>query len=134
MTKNENRREFLQKAVMILATLPAAGLALNACTKSPNPADSGGATGATNKLPDGQKPVEETDPVAASLGYKHNADNVDTAKFPKRAGDEGKKQHCENCQYYTGVNTDWGNCQIIRAGLVNKAGWCNTWMQKAGTT
>ena len=78
------------------------------------------------------KHVDENDAVAASLGYKHNADNVDKAKFAKKAGPGGDKQLCDNCQFYTAKSGEWGECQIIRAGLVAKGGWCNSWQPKPG--
>lgn len=132
--QQENRREFLQKAFWIFATLPAAGAVLGACTKSGQDAtNAGGVTEPQNKMPDNEpKPVDENDPVASSLGYKHNAAKVDTAKFAKKAGPGGDKQTCENCQFYTAKSSEWGDCQIIRGGLVAKAGWCNSWQQKAG--
>jgi hypothetical protein len=133
MAHSDNRRRFLHQATWIFASIPLASVAgsvLSACTKSPNPADSGGVKNPQSKIPDGQRPVDENEPVAVSLGYKQSADKVDTAKFPKRAGDEGKKQTCENCQFYNNVSDPWGSCQVIRSGLVNKGGWCNSWAAK----
>ena len=48
-------------------------------------------------------PLDENDPQAAALGYKHDASQVDTDQFPVRATDSGAKQYCHNCQLYTGV-------------------------------
>ena len=139
LTPQENRREFLQKAFFVFASLPVAGAALSACTKkeadSPEAGKTaGGANEAQNKMPDGQKQVDENDPVASSLGYKHDAAKVDTAKWTKKAGPGGDKQLCENCQFYTSKTADWGECQIIRSGLVAKGGWCNSWQLKPGAS
>jgi hypothetical protein len=127
-----NRREFLQKALWLFASLPLAGAALSACTKTPNP--SAGVQTSSNTLPPGDQPVKEEDPVAVSLGYKMNAANVDTEKFPKKKGPGGDKQNCKNCQFYTPKNDYWGSCQIIRTGVVNAGGWCNSWGPRPGTT
>jgi hypothetical protein len=126
-----NRREFLQKSALLFATLPVIGVVLNACTRSPNPADSGGVTAPQSKMGDGPAPVREEDPVATSLGYKMDANKVDVEKYPKRKGPDGQKQFCKNCQFYSSKTADWGDCQVIRAGTVNANGWCNSWAQKS---
>lgn len=118
------RREFLQQSLWLLAAFPLLAHVLTGCDKK----SSGSAT------PPGGKPAaQETEAVAASLGYKEDASKVDTEKFPKRKGPEGEKQLCSNCQFYTPEgDSDWGSCQIIRSGLVKANGWCNTWAAKAG--
>ncbi len=131
MAKHENRREFLQKSLLILGSVPVLGVILNACTKK----EGSESTTASNSAPAaaaGPKPLSEEDPVAQSLGYKHDATKVDTAKFPKRAGAEGAKQLCSNCQFFKGGEGEWGTCQILAAGAVNKNGWCNSWGAKQG--
>ena len=120
---SKNRREFLKKSLMALVSLPFAGAIIAACTKTK--------TSETAALPQGTKAVVEDDPVAASLGYKTEAAKVDTQKYAKRAGPEGEKQFCNNCQFYSPVSEGWGNCQIIRSGVVSAGGWCNTWAAKA---
>lgn len=120
---NASRRRFVIQSLAVVAALPLLGAALSACTKT------GG--GGSDNPPEGETAVKEDDPVAASLGYKADASKVDTAKFPKRAGAEGAKQNCGNCQFYTAKSGGWGACQILRTGLVKEAGWCNTWAQKA---
>jgi hypothetical protein len=119
------RREFLQNSLWLLAAFPLLAHVLTGCdSKSGNSA-----------VPAGKQAAKEDEAVAASLGYKEDASKVDTAKFPKRAGPEGSKQFCHNCQFYTAEgDSGWGNCQIIRSGLVKADGWCNTWAAKPGTT
>lgn len=84
------------------------------------------------------QPVDESSPTAAALGYKHDAEKVDVAKFPKRATPESKTQHCENCSFFSaggqkvvGHEGSWGKCTIFPTGLVAAKGWCNTWTLKA---
>lgn len=116
-----NRREFLVQSLGLVATIPVLGAVLSACNDS------------SDTPPNGEAAVKEDDPVASSLGYKSDASQVDTAKFPKHAGAEGAKQSCKNCQFYTAKSGGWGACQILRTGDVKETGWCNTWAQKAGT-
>jgi len=84
------------------------------------------------------QPLDENDPQAIALGFKHDATKVDTVKYPKRKSPEGDKQFCKNCILLTksGINLpgkdgEWGSCSIFMSGLVNVNGWCNTWAQKA---
>lgn len=75
--------------------------------------------------------VSETEPMSQAMGYKKDASKVDVKKFPKRAGAEGKKQFCDNCQFYAKANGKQGKCQIFTNRLVEAKGWCNTWTKKA---
>lgn len=123
-----DRREFLRHtawlgaALPILGALGGFGTALSACND-----------GGSDTPPNGEAPAKEDEAVAASLGYRQDATKVDVAKFPKRAGAEGEKQFCKNCQFFTAKgDSGWGTCQIIRTGDVKATGWCNTWALKAG--
>ena len=78
-----------------------------------------------------EEKLSESDPAAVALGYKTDASEVDTGKFPRRAGAEGAKQFCHNCQLFTGED-EWGTCSIFPGKLVNRNGWCNAWTPKAG--
>lgn len=120
LLSSSSRRDFLRNSFLMLAALPVLGTVFTSCTKKgANP-------------PEGTTAVKEDDPVAASLGYKHEASAVDTSKFPKRAGAEGAQQFCHNCQFYTARgDSGWGDCSIIRSGVVKAEGWCNTWAKKA---
>ncbi len=74
--------------------------------------------------------VTEDDPTAVALGYLHDATAVDTAKWAKRAGDEGAKQFCNNCALFQDKGDGWGACSIFQGRLVNGNGWCNAWIAK----
>ena len=74
--------------------------------------------------------VTEDDPTAMALGYVHDASAVDTGKWPKRAGDAGAKQFCNNCALYQDAGDGWGSCSIFQGRLVKGAGWCNAWIAK----
>ena len=79
-----------------------------------------------------QDKVSEDDPTAQALGYKHEASDVDTAAFPKRATEAGQDQYCYNCSLYAGSEGDeWAPCSIFQNRLVKGAGWCNAWVAKA---
>lgn len=81
--------------------------------------------------------VDPKNPLAQSLGYTEDAAKVDTKKWPKRAGAEGAKQFCDNCQFYI---VDKGAdpskvavapCQILQMKGVKAKAWCNTWTKRA---
>jgi hypothetical protein len=77
--------------------------------------------------------VSESDAMAKSLGYVADAKKVDTKKWPKRAGAEGAKQYCYNCQFYqfTGdaKTSKAAPCTIFAGKGVAGQGWCNSWVQ-----
>ena len=72
--------------------------------------------------------LDENDPTAQALGYKHDAIKVDKKKFAQyQAG-----QTCSNCQLFQGKPTDaWAPCQIFAGKQVNGKGWCSAWVKKA---
>lgn len=75
-----------------------------------------------------QAKLEETDAQATSLGYKHDAAQVDAKKFPKHAAG----QACNNCALYQGKAVDaWGACPLFAGKQVNGKGWCSAWAKKA---
>lgn len=76
--------------------------------------------------------LKPTDPQAQALGYYEDAKKVDTKKWTKRAGPEGAKQYCHNCQFYTVASGDPAKtksapCTIFANKGVTAQGWCNTW-------
>jgi hypothetical protein len=76
-----------------------------------------------------QAKLEESDPQAAALGYKHDTKAVDKAKFPKH----DESQTCTNCQLYQGKPQDeWAACAIFAGKQVHGPGWCSAWVKKAG--
>jgi hypothetical protein len=80
----------------------------------------------------GADEVQEDDPLALSMGYVKDASKTDTAKFPKRAGEEGAKQFCNNCALYAGgADAETAPCSIFQNRPVRGGGWCNAWVAKA---
>jgi hypothetical protein len=76
--------------------------------------------------------VGEDEPLAQAMGYVVDAGTVDTAKYPKRAGDEGAKQFCNNCALYAGeADAETAPCSIFQNRPVRGKGWCNAWVPKS---
>lgn len=72
--------------------------------------------------------VEESDPAAVALGYRHDASKVDPKKYP--AWKPGR--NCANCQLYLAKgNEPWAPCPALGNKLVAAQGWCNAWVKKA---
>jgi len=72
--------------------------------------------------------VSESDPQAASLGYKADTNKVDAGKFPKHT----KDQKCGGCQLYQGKAGDaTGPCPIFAGKVVSANGWCSAYVKKA---
>ena len=72
--------------------------------------------------------LEETDPQAAALGYRHDASKVDLKKYPTFAAG----RNCANCQLFQGKTKEvWGPCGAFGGKLVNANGWCVAWAKKA---
>ncbi len=71
--------------------------------------------------------IEESDPIAQSLKYVHDASIVDPAQRANPATD----QDCTNCALVQGADGDeWRPCQIFPGKLVNAKGWCSVWAPK----
>ncbi len=63
--------------------------------------------------------VTEDEALAQAMGYKLDASTVDTAKFPKRAGDAGATQFCNNCALFAGeADAEFAPCSIFQNRLV----------------
>lgn len=72
--------------------------------------------------------IEDSDPVAQSLKYTHDASSVDAGSRANPAPD----QKCSNCALVQGEDGDaWRPCQIFPGKLVNAGGWCSVWAPKA---
>ena len=72
--------------------------------------------------------IEESDPVAQSLKYVHDASTVD----PGSRANPATEQDCANCALVQGADGDaWRPCQIFPGKLVNAEGWCSVWAPKA---
>lgn len=71
-----------------------------------------------------QARVDEKDPAAAALGYRHDAAKTDTAKYKNYAAG----QTCANCVLYQGKPGEaWGPCQIFPGKQVAARGWCSAY-------
>lgn len=110
--KNLSRRRFLKLGVSTAAAVPLASLL----------------SARLALAAEGEK-LDESDPSAQALGYKHDGNAVDTAKYPGKAGD-GAGNTCANCQLYGGG--DWGACAIFPGKQVKAEGWCSAWVAKQG--
>ena len=76
--------------------------------------------------------LDESNPTAVALGYKHDANDVDVDRFAKRATEEGKTQFCDNCLHYKPSDEEgWGPCAIFPGFNVAAKGWCNVWVKAA---
>lgn len=74
------------------------------------------------------KKIEESDPKAASLGYKNDSAQVDAKRFPKHTASE----KCNNCMAWLGKPADaWAECDLTPDKLVCNGGWCSSYV-KAG--
>jgi hypothetical protein len=72
--------------------------------------------------------LEESDPMAKSLGYVKDAAKADKVKYPKRTPD----QDCAGCMLYQGkAGSAEGPCQIFSGKIVMAKGWCSAWVKKA---
>ena len=79
-----------------------------------------------------QDAVSESEPLAQAMGYVTDATKVDTAKFPKRAGEAGAKQFCHNCALFSGeADSQSAACSVFQNRLVSGTGWCNAWVARA---
>lgn len=111
-----SRRDAIQKSLSLALLIPF-GANLSARAETPKTV-----------------PLAEADPMAVALGYHNDAKKVDVKKWSKRAGPEGAKQFCYNCQLYKSTSGDPksslnGSCQIFPGKTVMGKGWCNSWVQ-----
>lgn len=103
------RREFLRTSLLVGTALPLGAIPL--------------------VLKADHHRVSEDDAMAKAMGYRHDATQVDVAKYPRRSGEAGSRQFCDNCQLYkAGSEEGWGGCAIFPAKEVNAKGWCNAWV------
>jgi hypothetical protein len=112
MQINFKRREFLKIGSLAVASAAIARHAGDA------PAQQQG----------GPPRLDEKDPQAQGLGYKHDATKVDRQKFAKyKAGEV-----CANCRLYQGrPGEPWGPCQIFQGKHVSAKGWCSAYVKKS---
>ena len=106
---DNSRREFFKRGLGAVAAVSVAQLAANRVAFAAD-------------LPH----VEETDPTAVAMGYKHEAAKVDKAKFPRYQ--DGMA--CAKCALYQG-GAEWGGCSLFPGKAVSAKGWCNAYAPKA---
>ncbi|MES2538830.1 MAG: high-potential iron-sulfur protein [Pseudomonadota bacterium] len=108
-----NKRRILIQSISTLVAAAAAGIPLMSTGQEP----------AQKTAPK----LDEKDPQAISLGYKHDTTKVDKQKFPKH----DVSQVCSNCQFFVGKVTDpWAPCTIFAGKQVANKGWCSAWVKK----
>jgi hypothetical protein len=72
------------------------------------------------------KKIDENEPKALSLGYRHDTTQVDQKRFPKHAAAE----NCSACMAWLGKRTDaWAGCDVFADRLVASNGWCITFVK-----
>lgn len=72
--------------------------------------------------------IDEADPTASALGYRHDTTTVDAAKFPNHKAE----QACAGCNLSQAAQADgWLPCSIFPGKAVNPKGWCAAWVKKA---
>jgi len=123
-----SRRNFFKKSATFLAFVPAATIL-----------GSGRFVSVAEAEVTDLKPVDLESPTAKALGYVHDAEKVDTEKFPKRAPEDTHDQFCDNCFFWTkggleveGKEGEWGLCTLFPNQVVAAKGWCNSWVVKPG--
>ena len=72
------------------------------------------------------KKVEEDEPKAVAVGYRHDTNKVDGARYPKHK----PEQHCQVCLAFYPSDDEaeqWGECDLMSDRLVHKNGWCSSY-------
>jgi High potential iron-sulfur protein len=73
-----------------------------------------------------KKRVEENEPRAATLGYRHDSASADKKRFPKHQA----SQKCNNCVAWLGKTADaWAECDLLGDRLVASPGWCSSYVK-----
>lgn len=70
--------------------------------------------------------LDPREPLAASLGYVHDARTIDPARAPTyKPG-----QLCSNCSQLQGApDAAWRPCALFPNRLVSAEGWCQAWIR-----
>jgi hypothetical protein len=69
--------------------------------------------------------VDENEPKATAIGYRHDTTKVDQARYPKHA----PSQLCHNCLAFAPEkpSDEWGECDLMSDRLVHRNGWCSSY-------
>lgn len=72
--------------------------------------------------------VEETEPKATAIGYRHDSTKVDKARYPKHE----PTQKCLNCLAWAPdkPTDEWGECDLMSDRMVNRNGWCSSYKKR----
>lgn len=96
------------RRTFLLCWVPVVGAALSGKLLASPPADA----------------LDEHDAKAESLGYRHDASQVDKARFPSYT----PGQTCDTCQVYqSDASSEWGGCPVFPGKRVNAKGWCSAY-------
>ena len=72
--------------------------------------------------------VDEANPQAVALGYKHDTTKIDKIKYPNHT----VAQQCGNCALFQGkVGDATGGCPLFAGKMVATTGWCSAYSKKA---
>jgi len=122
---DNKRRNFVTLSAIGLAAVPLGSLLTS---RNAEARGSGGVIGPSKEI----AKLPENDEQAMALGYRADANLVDTAQFNR-----GEGQYCHNCQLYSGsLNKEWGPCAIFSYRIdpilhknyeVGAKGWCRSW-------
>ena len=71
------------------------------------------------------KKVDEAEPKATAIGYRHDSARVDKARYPKHE----VAQRCYNCLAWAPEQPadEWGECDLMSDRLVHRNGWCSSY-------
>jgi hypothetical protein len=126
---DKNRRRFLTVSAIGLVVAPMGSFLLSRNAEARGSSAVIRASAEIPKLP-------ENDKQAIALGYREDANLVDTAN-----SNRGKDQTCQNCQLYSGSPSDeWGPCAVFsyridpklnKNYVVSGKGWCKSWGPRA---
>ncbi len=71
--------------------------------------------------------LDEADATAAALGYLHDTNKVNAAKYPAHK----PSQVCASCSLVQGADGEtWRPCGIFPGKSVNAKGWCAAYAAK----
>ena len=74
------------------------------------------------------KRVEESEPKASAIGYRHDSTKVDKSRYPKHEA----THVCNNCLAWAPEKPadEWGECDLMSDRLVHRNGWCSSYKKQ----
>ena len=72
--------------------------------------------------------VDEGEPKATAIGYRHDSAKIDGVRYPKHDA----SQRCHNCLAFAPEKPtdEWGECDLMSDRLVHRDGWCSSYKKK----